>query len=51
MNTQGMIGISNLDQDGAKDDEKQVAEEGDSQKYQQPAISDSLGSFSGRENK
>ena len=51
MNTQGMIGISNLDQDGAKDDEKQVAEEGDLQKYQQPAISDSLGSFSGRENK
>ena len=51
MNTQGMIGISNLDQDGAKDDEKQVAEEGDLQKFQRIAISDSLGSFSGRENK
>ena len=51
MNTQGMIGISNLDQDGAKDDEKQLPEECDSQKYQRPAISDSLGSFSGRENK
>ena len=28
MNTQGMIGISNLDQDGAKGDEKQVEKKG-----------------------
>ena len=51
VNSQGMIGICNLDQDGAQGDEKQIPEECDLQKYQQTAISDSLGSFSGRENK